>query len=681
MSYLSQPKIHFSGQFRADPSTVNNTPDNFNPNNNFPPLDGIGSTDNVQTYWNPNGTGQFLLDCTITDVDESLTNLALVGMSLRSTPTCPLHSAKIVDLDPMQQNVSELWALKLQLGGENGFPFGDYHVTAYTDIWIQVIAGQGDYAGSGIYQSTLTFEQTTIAANPRLADLLNAMGGKTNELSIAFVLRSFNGNAYRYLFDREITFPVMASLGIPEAIIAKLEPLTHYYQHSPASPNAEAGLIPSTHYTEKLIKTILGNSDANQYRDAIQQATIQPYIPSTPFDFTWGQVFGTIGPAFDNEPAFMPKRMLAPVKESGVHYAPAALSPDGNIVNIHLGNALPSTQPAGQQDSYVAAAILGKLTLCYFKGGISVNKAVVIGEIEYVNNDFFVKRSGIASFTLNPAHISAIGCSPLGVLSTTGSHPTKIILHENENGLYLRANQFVFRMNPGTESTAKQTHGKDQAINIHAYAYGQPLQNVALNLKLKTIEESASYTNSTLGTGGSSGLANMGHPQSALSFPSTVNTDTHGIAKFILSASNPGQPRGYIDGQIYFLNYGFADTRKFRNYRQSPDDIVSIQVYTQVPEFNEITWENFVKDILGQYGKLYPIMNFIDFNNEQSVIDNAAQIFEALERPYTDGAAMPVTRDLSASRLALIKKWLAPHVTHKQSLSPNEKPSDKYEVT
>ena len=36
MSYLDLPRLSFSGQFFADPSTVNNTPNNYNANHTFP---------------------------------------------------------------------------------------------------------------------------------------------------------------------------------------------------------------------------------------------------------------------------------------------------------------------------------------------------------------------------------------------------------------------------------------------------------------------------------------------------------------------------------------------------------------------------------------------------------------------------------------------------------------------
>jgi len=58
-SYLSRPRIHFSGSFQADVSTVNNDPANFR--------DGANLTGNLA--WNPLGTGEFrLFDTNVTSV-------------------------------------------------------------------------------------------------------------------------------------------------------------------------------------------------------------------------------------------------------------------------------------------------------------------------------------------------------------------------------------------------------------------------------------------------------------------------------------------------------------------------------------------------------------------------------------------------------------------------------------
>ena len=52
MSYLDIPKLHFAGTFRAAPSTVNNSP------NNYDPAHIISKSDKA---WNPSGNDTFTI--------------------------------------------------------------------------------------------------------------------------------------------------------------------------------------------------------------------------------------------------------------------------------------------------------------------------------------------------------------------------------------------------------------------------------------------------------------------------------------------------------------------------------------------------------------------------------------------------------------------------------------------
>jgi len=53
MSYLNLPRLHFSGEFQADPATINNAWQNYNPKVYPSP----NALEKVQLYWNPIGTG------------------------------------------------------------------------------------------------------------------------------------------------------------------------------------------------------------------------------------------------------------------------------------------------------------------------------------------------------------------------------------------------------------------------------------------------------------------------------------------------------------------------------------------------------------------------------------------------------------------------------------------------
>ena len=68
MSYLSGPRLVFSGQFQADVSTVNNDPTHFD-NATFQPnfqQPGQGATNG---WWNPTGSAAWrLINCVVTSV-------------------------------------------------------------------------------------------------------------------------------------------------------------------------------------------------------------------------------------------------------------------------------------------------------------------------------------------------------------------------------------------------------------------------------------------------------------------------------------------------------------------------------------------------------------------------------------------------------------------------------------
>src|SRR5262245_1657694 len=121
MSYLDRPRINFAGTFQASPATVNNTPNNYNPANYNP--DTLKPKD-IELYWEPKGDSIFtLVNCKVTTVETNdYVDDPLVDPLVRA-PVAALYTGsppKLVDLDPMQQNSSEIWGLTLMLGTFGG---------------------------------------------------------------------------------------------------------------------------------------------------------------------------------------------------------------------------------------------------------------------------------------------------------------------------------------------------------------------------------------------------------------------------------------------------------------------------------------------------------------------------------------------------------------------------------
>lgn len=184
MVYLIGPRLHFAGRFNANVATGNNTATNYsggtpNPSFNFP---GSGA------WW--------VNDVTITRAvygDGSTATSAAadpaVGSLLQEN-----GRGRIVDLDPEQQLVSELYGLRLGLVpglGEDSIFAGVFDVTSFRDIWWSRGAGGGDRAASASYQSELigvNWGANTI--DSRLLDELETATAP-GRLSIKFVLDGF----------------------------------------------------------------------------------------------------------------------------------------------------------------------------------------------------------------------------------------------------------------------------------------------------------------------------------------------------------------------------------------------------------------------------------------------------------------------------------------------------------
>ncbi len=210
MSYLDQPRINFSGSFQASPATINNTPNNYNPAAyNADSL----KPDKIELYWEPKGDSIFdLLNCTVTTVETpGVANDPLVGSGVSTLYTS--SPPKLVDLDPMQQNGSEIWGMTVMIGDFSGaYVQGVFSPVAFNGIWGN---SQGkntprnSASGSAVYQSTLTNLKWNVGSSQTLQKL-KALS--PNRLSIRMVVSAHNNAPQLYAFTTT-TFQLDAGAG------------------------------------------------------------------------------------------------------------------------------------------------------------------------------------------------------------------------------------------------------------------------------------------------------------------------------------------------------------------------------------------------------------------------------------------------------------------------------------
>lgn len=317
MSYFGVPRLHFYGSFRAAPSTINNSDSNFSE----PPV--------LMKQWNPTGTNEFqvlagneftvppgasVTPCRVTGIVTAsgafITDSAgdpLIGQLLVSTNNP--STGKLVDLDPDQQQVSQVWGMQLSIGAAGAALVGDFLATNFQQIFFSRAPGNFGIGFSAAYQSQLVNLQWPETVDSPLLQAWQAAGAEA--LSIRFTLDQ---------------------LDVPARF--------------PADPNFTIGRI---------------------------AGTIGLAAPGEPQSITLGRLLRPVQPFAVPIAPGSPKELAAgpPAAPEDVNqnfnYAPALVDPVRNVVTFDLGNALPFLADATPANSgALEAAILtsqGAVTL------------------------------------------------------------------------------------------------------------------------------------------------------------------------------------------------------------------------------------------------------------------------------------------------------------------------------
>ena len=200
MSYINPPRLHFSGRFFTDPSTVNNIPSNF---------EGPKNENNPGNWnWNPYGHHDFyFIGCTVTKVVysdgsscEDPEGDSIIGRTICSnlTPKDKKPSkAKIADIDVNLQYLPSIFGLNIGLQeGEYDTLFnGQFKYVALDDFWFREPSSGADNLGqdptSVFYQSVL--ENVSWADDVGESRFLNELKASSagKDLSTKFMLDGY----------------------------------------------------------------------------------------------------------------------------------------------------------------------------------------------------------------------------------------------------------------------------------------------------------------------------------------------------------------------------------------------------------------------------------------------------------------------------------------------------------
>jgi len=183
MSYLNAPRLHMSGQFFTDPSTVNNDPSHYEVDCTKP-----------SPWQEPNGEHRFILkECYITsalDNNGIVNSDEIIGAAVDSNLNG--YPARIVDLDVYQQGVSTVFGMSVTLTlPDNTAITGVMDRAVLNSCWFNAVLptrgwdedyGQDSFGGDmnacGVFHTIITFDAKNWPENTSSA-VLNLLRGAT----------------------------------------------------------------------------------------------------------------------------------------------------------------------------------------------------------------------------------------------------------------------------------------------------------------------------------------------------------------------------------------------------------------------------------------------------------------------------------------------------------------------
>jgi hypothetical protein len=366
--------------------------------------------------------------------------------------------------------------------------------------------------------------------------------------------------------------------------------------------------------------------------------------------FLQGRLVGTIGPAAPGEPRHFVagRQFMTTAGAKSPFFTPAGkinfcagvLDTQTRRVYVDLGNALPTQQAGGGLSN------LGDLALYQ----LGPTQATLIGSLppdSYTQPSWYPATAGIAAFppdrALTDAELADIDSHPLAFAVTPSGGQPALAIGESPGGVFVRADQFVFRLNPDEEVTA----------DLYATRFGHPYPGAAV---ITVPVPGQLQPNSPLGQPPA-----VATPADAIGYDLRLVTDEHGVARLRIRAQDPGQLRGYIDGQVYAIYPALEETiiSPADPYPYNQWNFISLLVWSGFQADEPPTWFGSIQPILQQYANLYPVMDrFLDLGSYESVCQNIQLLAFTFGLDLANPNSMPVTRDLSAARRAAILRWL-----------------------
>jgi hypothetical protein len=326
----------------------------------------------------------------------------------------------------------------------------------------------------------------------------------------------------------------------------------------------------------------------------------------------------------------------------------AVVEPETCRVSADFGNALPIETSEGDFED-IGSLFFGVLKTDAAQGDVLTSAEVeILGPIPYQRPGWYRETAGIVDFdgSGNRWIRDHIAARHLAVLGLRDGSSYQVLNQETADGVYLRADNFVYRLDPGESA----------CVDFYATRYGAPLAATA----------TLSSTSGFMGGAGTGAhlpkieVPDVNTPEGIVTYAASLQTaaDGHGTLTLTASENGPGTPRAYLDGQVYGVAYQLDDLPP--GYNTNPFNYLSILAWDLYEIPQPLTWFGAIQPILQQYANLYPIMSrrLFDLADYECVVNNLEILRLSFSLPIEDPNSMPVTRDLSAHKRRAILQWL-----------------------
>lgn len=437
----------------------------------------------------------------------------------------------------------------------------------------------------------------------------------------------------------------------------------------PAASNGQA--LGATYYS--VIQEIeWGNSDNAVIKELKQQTdddklriklTVYGYNTSDSADkFTIGKMLGVVTTWKKTEPIrFTSDRRLYGMVEKKVgnntatYFAYSNFNVAENQLTVDLGMSIPLTeQNATVNDAFTSFSIAvanDSITTeaSTTKTELQASQLEVLKKVTISNPKTWLQETnGFVQVALTDDQMKKLENHQLLILMEENG---KQILYARETpgGWYVRADQNVRRLDVGQKLTT----------DFYVYQWGKP----AANQQVKT-----SLLGPIPGLGGS-GVSNKYSPKAkipVINLPAKgfkevdvstpAPTDQNGKTTVTLVGEDPGNPRVYLDGQIYWYSYSIDGVKQLDQYSL---DYIFVHQRNKFDYIDNPTWDD-VKDIWIQFGNLYPIMShhIMNFSVPLEILKKKDILIFAFSENIDSPLYMPVTRDLSENKLKTLIQWM-----------------------